>query len=113
MRTNPRKACANEEERLFWALVHDGIAHPLMAVTLFSAWSVWFHDWTSRRAWPRRARYGEVRGIIRTSVRDFAEMWARKHRERGIPFCLASLPQPDGHYIYEIRTFDSPMPVDL
>lgn len=54
MRTDPRKACANQEEKLLWALIHDGIAHPLMALSLFSGWAVAFHDWTSKKAWPRK-----------------------------------------------------------
>jgi hypothetical protein len=53
MKTDPRKACANAEEKLFWALLHDGIAHPLMALTLYSRSSLVLHDATSRRAWPR------------------------------------------------------------
>jgi hypothetical protein len=53
MRTDPRKACANAEERWFWAFVHDGICHPLMALTNWARWSMRFHDWTSTHAWPR------------------------------------------------------------
>lgn len=53
MRTDPRKACANAEERWFWAVVHDGVCHPLMAFTNWSRLSVRFHDWTSKHAWPR------------------------------------------------------------
>ncbi|WLE58354.1 hypothetical protein GIY62_14590 [Burkholderia plantarii] len=53
MRTDPRAACANARERLLWALLHDGIAHPLMAITNYSSAAVRFHDFTSRRAWPR------------------------------------------------------------
>lgn len=71
MRTDPRAACANTDERLLWALVHDAIAHPLMALTLYSRWFMKFHDFTSHRAWPRAAvkpaipvpmpsRHGEV-----------------------------------------------------
>lgn len=56
MRVDPRKACGNERERLMWALLHDLIAHPLMALTGFSAVSLRFHDWTSRYAWPRDGR---------------------------------------------------------
>jgi hypothetical protein len=56
MRTDPRAACANEKELLFWAVVHDLIAHPLMALTGYSKVSLRFHDWTSRYAWPRDKR---------------------------------------------------------
>lgn len=47
--TDPREACANAEEAA-WAFVHDAIAHPLMALTAWSACAVRFHDWTSARA---------------------------------------------------------------
>lgn len=53
MKTDPNKACTNLEEKAFWAFVHDALAHPLMALTGWSAWSRRFHDYTSHRAWPR------------------------------------------------------------
>lgn len=53
MKTDPRKACANAAERKLWAWVHDGIAHPFMALTGWSKISLAFHDWTSYQAWPR------------------------------------------------------------
>lgn len=53
MRTDPRKACANDDERCFWAFIHDAFAHPLMALSNWSNWSLRFHDWTSHHAWPR------------------------------------------------------------
>lgn len=56
MRTDPRKACANEKELLLWAILHDAIAHPLMVVTGYGTASLRFHDFTSRHAWPRDTR---------------------------------------------------------
>jgi hypothetical protein len=53
MKTDPCAACANEKECLFWALLHDFLAHPLMALTLYSKMSLRFHDFTSHHAWPR------------------------------------------------------------
>ena len=53
MRVDPRQACHNNEERLFWAVLHDLVAHPLMAISFYSRWAVRLHDWTSARAWPR------------------------------------------------------------
>lgn len=53
MKTDPNKACSNVKEKLFWAVIHDGIAHPLMAFTGYSKWSKRFHDYTSNKAWPR------------------------------------------------------------
>lgn len=55
MKTDPNKGCANQEQRLFWALVHDGVAHPIMALTNYSPWSLRFHDFTSHKAWPRKS----------------------------------------------------------
>lgn len=55
MRTDPRNACANEKQLLGWAIVHDLIAHPFMALTGYSPLSLRFHDATSKRAWPRPA----------------------------------------------------------
>jgi hypothetical protein len=52
MRTDPRIACANEKERWGWAFLHDALAHPLMAFTGYCRWSLAFHNFTSRRAWP-------------------------------------------------------------
>lgn len=53
MRTDPRKACKNEKERRGWAFLHDLLAHPFMAVTLWARASIRFHNWTSLKAWPR------------------------------------------------------------
>jgi len=55
VRTDPRKACANEEQLLWWAVVHDLIAHPFMVLTGYSRASIAFHDATSQRAWPRKS----------------------------------------------------------
>jgi hypothetical protein len=61
MRTDPRKACANEKQLLGWAIVHDLIAHPFMVATGYSRLSLKFHDATSQRAWPRLALKNEQR----------------------------------------------------
>jgi hypothetical protein len=52
MKKDPNKACVQFEENLFWALVHDLVAHPLMALTLYK-WTS-FHDYTSKLAWKRK-----------------------------------------------------------
>lgn len=39
------------KESKFWALVHNLVAHPILAVTS-AAWATNFHDWTAERAWP-------------------------------------------------------------
>jgi len=53
MKKDPNKACSNKKEQPGWAFLHDAVAHPLMALTGYSAWSVRFHDYTSKKAWPR------------------------------------------------------------
>lgn len=76
MKTDPNQACANAEERWGWALVHDLIAHPLMALFGWHGWTLQFHDYTSRRAWPRdlSAKPGEwveaETGFYRLQVRE-------------------------------------------
>lgn len=37
----------------FWKLIHNAIAHPIMAITDDSDWSIRFHNWTAKRAWPK------------------------------------------------------------
>lgn len=53
MKTDPRVACTNEKENWLWAAIHDGLAHPFMVITLYSALAMRFHNYTSHRAWPR------------------------------------------------------------
>lgn len=84
MRTDPRAACANAEEKFWWAWVHDAICHPLMAVTNWSGWSVRFHDWTSFRAWPRA-----------TSTEGQCEIVSRHHGVLTVTF--------NGHGIFSVR----------
>lgn len=55
MRADPRNACANEQQRLGWAVLHDLVAHPLLALTGWCGRALRFHDWTSHQAWPSRA----------------------------------------------------------
>lgn len=88
MKTDPRAACANTEERLLWALVHDGVAHPLMALTNFSRLSLRFHDYTSARAWPRpqprveepvRCFHVMSRWGVVTITQDAPGIWRARH----------------------------------
>jgi len=108
MMTDPRKACKNEEERLLWALIHDGIAHPLMAVTLY-AWApaIWFHDWTSQKAWPRPAKPASL-WREQLSYGTYSEAEAlrsrRKAKEAGWPVMLRSTPVGAGLIWYEVVT---------
>lgn len=102
MRTDPRKACANEDERLLWALIHDGIAHPLMALTLFSKWSVWFHDWTSQKAWPE-TRKSRVRGAVHLFFDAAqAESYTSSLKAEDVPHVVRAIPTVLG-YRYEVE----------
>ncbi len=56
MKTDPNEGCNSKEERLFWAVIHDGICHPLMALSGYSRWSIKFHNYTSHKAWPRETK---------------------------------------------------------
>lgn len=104
MMTDPRKACANKEERLLWALIHDGIAHPLMAITLFSGWSVAFHDWTSQLAWPRSQKPMFVAGSkVETLSKEAAFDWSAYLRAEGIPHVTRSIPLGAGLFQYEVE----------
>lgn len=53
MKCDPSTACVNRHEVLRWAVVHDVLAHPLLALTGYAKFAVRFHDWTSSKAWPR------------------------------------------------------------
>lgn len=110
MRTDPRKACKNAEERRFWALVHDGIAHPLMAFSLFAAWSVRFHDWTSHRAWPRAPKaYGPkyVKGsLVESYSFEAMERVARAFKPYGEAIVKRAIPQEDGRILYQVEILD-------
>ena len=55
MKTDPNICCVVHAENRVWAIVHDAIAHPLMALTLYAGFAKRFHDYTSARAWPRGA----------------------------------------------------------
>lgn len=51
--TDPRTACSGLPQRHAWAVLHDLVAHPLMALTGYCRLSLRFHDFTSHWAWPR------------------------------------------------------------
>lgn len=53
MKTDPNLHCVKFVQNNFWALIHDVVAHPLMALTLYCKPSIAFHDWTSAKAWHR------------------------------------------------------------
>lgn len=87
MRTDPRKACANEREKFLWAFVHDLVAHGTMALSMWSGWSLRLHDWTSKKAWSRPAAEYPKRPVFLFSSERFslvvqeisAGRWKVKH----------------------------------
>lgn len=99
MRTDPNTACANEEERARWAFVHDAISHPLMALTRWSKASLCFHDWTSRKAWPRPveaapasgAHYSRALGcMVTASALSTGDRWEIVAPDRSMRYgCVA------------------------
>jgi hypothetical protein len=55
MKKDPNTYCINYEENIGWELLHDLVAHPLMALTLYkSKLVISFHDFTSSKAWIRK-----------------------------------------------------------
>jgi hypothetical protein len=121
-RADPRKACANEQQRLFWALVHDGLAHPLMALTGYCKPAMRFHDWTSHKAWPRaepapyvsvgqavqQLRRGQPFSVVTMSLsRDLIDRIAAKKRHGKCAFCLTAEPHYHAngqiYYIYKLE----------
>lgn len=77
MRTDPRAACSNDRELLGWAILHDLVAHPLMALTCWSRLSLRFHDWTSFRAWPR-VKPEKLRQPVTIRTAHFGALQARE-----------------------------------
>lgn len=109
MRTDPREACANERQRLGWALVHDGLAHPLMALTGYCKLSLRFHDWTSHKAWPRAVDQDWRWPVMTTSNLREIEQMENRLRDRGLPFVVTATPWQTGplgvdfEYVYQLE----------
>jgi len=54
MKIDPDSCKVNLKENLMWAIIHDLIAHPLLALSLYRIKVfINFHDYTSRKAWRR------------------------------------------------------------
>lgn len=101
MRTDPRDACKNERQRLLWAIVHDGLAHPLMVLTGYCKAALRFHDWTSYKAWPRKENM-HISPQSWTGDRVLVEKWAAKLRLCGIPFVLSCAPDNSGRLMWSV-----------
>ena len=55
MKKDPNKYCVNFKQNLLFAIIHDVIAHPLMALTFYKVKIfIDFHDYTSSLAWKRK-----------------------------------------------------------
>lgn len=104
MRTDPRKACANEKESWLWAILHDGIAHPLMALTNYSIASVALHDYTSQKAWPRKPKDRPAKTGLAywTASAAEAEFWRQSMIKQGLSVWSRSTPLGDGKFHYEV-----------
>lgn len=108
VRTDPRAACANERQRFWWAVLHDVVAHPLMALTGWSKWALRFHDWTSHKAWPRAQVRRPLRFVRRTERFTYVQELERKLRDARCPFCTTAEPHyHDDGKIYYVYTVES------
>lgn len=67
MKIDPLNHCTKFRQSLPWAIIHDLLAHPLMALTGYSCTSIKFHNYTSHKAWKR--------GDVQTA-------WKRERQER-------------------------------
>jgi len=55
MKKDPNKYCVTFKQCILWAIIHDTIAYPLMALTLYKInLFILFHDYTSGKAWIRK-----------------------------------------------------------
>jgi hypothetical protein len=54
MKIDPNSHCITYKQNLFWAIIHDVVAHPLMALTFYKIkMFIKLHDYTSHLAWER------------------------------------------------------------
>ena len=54
MKLDPNNCCVNYKENLLFAIIHDLIAYPLLALTFYKfQFAKDFHNWTSHKAWVR------------------------------------------------------------
>lgn len=63
MKVDPINHCVKFRQSLPWAIIHDLLAHPFMAMTGYSRIAIEFHNFSSHRAWKR----GDVKSNV---VRD-------------------------------------------
>ena len=96
MKRDPNAACANADQRLVWALVHDVIAHPLMALTGYCRLALRFHDYTSRKAWPRST-------AVVSAPLDKLLALESVLRANGVAFKSTGAPTPDGGYSHKLE----------
>ena len=60
MKLDPNNYCVLYEQNIFWAIIHDVVAHPLMALTFYKInLFIQFHNYTSNLAWKRRSELEE------------------------------------------------------
>lgn len=99
MKTDPNEACKNQREIFWWAFLHDVVAHPLMGLFGYAAWTLRFHDYTSRKAWPRCVTQLVIQpedDAILPVLREFFLAQGKSVITRGVP-------TPTG-YEYRVET---------
>lgn len=96
-KTDPNVACANETQRLLWALIHDALAHPLMALSGYSKWALRLHDYTSHKAWPRH-----IARLVTTDLEKLLVIEAVLRAE-GIGFVSTGAPAANCGYVHTLE----------
>lgn len=104
---DPNGMCDVKSGSLFWQLVHDGIAHPLLVLGFYSRPVIRFHDYTSFKAWPL--------GVSGTSRIERAQDALQGHAEHRNVYTLthavpAHLVLREGETAGEIRGRGLPLP---
>ena len=97
MKTDPNLACANERQRLLWALVHDVLAHPLMGLSAYSKAALRFHDYTSHKAWPRTT--------VQVATPELGKLLILEAilRNEGVAFKSTGAPTANGGYVHTLE----------
>ena len=93
MKSDPNAGCPNHGENLAWAIIHDLLAHPLMALTGYGGWAIRFHDYTSRKAWPRDS----VDLVMYIKDAELLQKIQDHYRAKGVSHMVEARPQGNGY----------------
>ncbi len=101
MKTDPNTHCTKFKERRLWAIVHDLIAHPIMAITQYHPLAIALHNWTSFKAWTRdvRWRIKDFTWYSRTGVPKRVDDLTPEEARNALRFMLRQDQQRNGSYI--------------